>query len=446
MEDSFGEPPALHVTHESETARASLKVSCGSEGQCGPSQSPRLRRKFSGRRDDGEDEDALLEPPKSRVLVLYIGGTIGMTRGPAGWEPQKGLLSRLLLGNSKFHAPDAPPGHMPVSQWGRRVVWTLQERDVLLDSSDMDVTDWIWVAKEIKKQYDNYDGFVLIQGTDTLTYTASALSFMCRYLAKTVIVTGSQVPMLLQPNDAESNLFGSICIAGHFEIPEVCVFFNGKLMRGNRTSKFDATGFDAFVSHNYPPLLVWGPQVKVKWSAVRTSADVEFLTHPFSVVTCMSTDVAVLRLFPGISASFLRAALQPPLKGCVLMTYGAGNVSVRAKHVIECLKEANERGVLFINITQCVRGVVTSDYATGHALLDAGVQPGHDMTCEAAVSKLSFLLGLVESGEYSLERARAELSIPARGEATVPQQVKSFSFRDGSFVSAFVQVEMCAIR
>ena len=454
------QPPTISISRtsqhseESSEPPADLSSSCGAEGQTHlvPEMGVGRRRKLSAPNLLLHDlhaaellqEDTEFAPktastiPTKRVLVLYIGGTIGMARGPTGWVPQKGLLTTLLHGNGKFHDPDEPIGHMPVSQWGRRVVWTLQERDVLLDSSDMDQTDWIYVAEQIKIHYDSYDGFVLIQGTDTLTYTASALSFMCRFLAKTVIVTGSQVPMVLQPNDAESNLFASISIAGHFEIPEVCVFFNGKLMRGNRTSKFDASGFDAFVSQNYPALLQWGPEIKVKWNAVRTSADVEFLSHPFSIVTRMSTDVAVLRLFPGISASFLRGALQPPLKGCVLMTYGAGNVSLRANHVIQCLKEATMRGVLIINITQCNRGTVTAAYATGHALLDAGVQPGHDMTCEAAVCKLSFLLGLVDSGEYTLEQARSELPIPARGECSVPSQIKSFSFRDGSFVAAFV--------
>lgn len=370
--------------------------------------------------------------------MIYIGGTIGMQRSEKGWVPEKGLLSKLLLGNSKFHDPNLPPGHMAVSQWGKCVAWTLLERDILLDSSDMDQDDWIWVAEQIRHHYDDFNGFVLIQGTDTLTYTASALSFMCRYLAKTVIVTGSQVPMLVQPNDAEANLFGSICIAGHFEIPEVCVFFNGKLMRGNRTTKSDASGYDAFVSPNFPPLLTWGPVVEVRWDLVRSAADVEYMSHSFAIVTRMSADVAVIRVFPGITESFLRSALRPPLKGCVLMTYGAGNVSIRARHVVECLQEASQRGVLFLNITQCHRGVVLPTYATGRILQEAGVAPGYDMTCEAAVCKLGFLLGLVEIGEYTLERARCELSIPARGECSVPTEIKSFSFRDGSFVAALV--------
>ena len=128
------------------------------------------------------------------VLVLYVGGTIGMTLDAhTGWIPCKGLLTRLLEGNSKFHEPGEPPGTMKVSQWGKKVSWTLKEREILLDSSDMDHLDWKWIAEEIAAEYDKYDGFVLIQGTDTLTYTASALSFMLRYLRKTVVITGSQV-------------------------------------------------------------------------------------------------------------------------------------------------------------------------------------------------------------------------------------------------------------
>ena len=179
-------------------------------------------------------EKSAAEVPVKKVLVLYVGGTIGMELTEGGWAPCQGLLTRLLHGNNKFHDPREPEGTMPVSQWGKRVVWTLLERALLLDSSDMDHMDWVWIATEIKANYDAYDGFVLIQGTDTLTYTASALSFMLRFLRKTVVITGSQVPMIVLPNDAESNLFASICIAAHFEIPEVTVFFNGSLLRGNR--------------------------------------------------------------------------------------------------------------------------------------------------------------------------------------------------------------------
>ena len=372
-----------------------------------------------------------------RVLLLYVGGTIGMKNTSTGWVPSKGLLAQLLAGNNKFHDPGHPEGTMPVSQWGKRVVWTLQERDVLLDSSDMDHTDWEWISKEILANYDAYDGFVLIQGTDTLTYTSSALSFMLRYLRKTVVVTGSQVPMLILPNDAESNLFASICIAAHFEIPEVCVFFNGSLLRGNRTTKLDASGFDAFVSHNYPPLLTWGPVVDINWTCIRTAAEVEFLQNPFSIVTNMCTDVAVLRLFPFISESFIRGALQPPLRGCVLTTYGQGNISLRAKHIMQCLAEANSRGVLLVNVTQCNRGSVKASYATGRALLGVGVQPGHDMTCEAAVCKLAFLLGRVDAGEMTLDQARKRISVAQRGELTEAVPMRVFSFREG--ISAFVE-------
>lgn len=382
----------------------------------------------------GLSKDSIV--PVKRVLVLYIGGTIGMKHTPQGWVPSKGLLSHLLLGNSKFHDVGQSPGTMPVSQWGIRVVWVLQERDVLLDSSDMDHTDWVWVAQQIRDHYAEYDGFVLIQGTDTMTYTASALSFMLRYLSKSVVITGSQVPMLVLPNDAESNLFASICIAAHFEIPEVAVFFNGVLLRGNRTTKFDASGFDAFVSHNFPPLLSWGPVVKVNWDSVRTASEVEFLQYPFQIVTDMCTDVAVLRFFPGISEALLRSVLQPPLRGCILQTYGQGNVSMRASHILQTLRAASERGVLLVSVTQCPRGTVTASYATGRALQDAGVQLGYDMTVEAAVCKVAYLLGRVDSKEMTLEEARQKISVPLRGELTAPTAPQSFSFRDGSFVHA----------
>lgn len=315
-----------------------------------------------------------------RVLVLYIGGTIGMQQSDRGWVPSRGLLSKLLDGNSKFHDGSKLPGTMPMSQWGKIVHWELIERETLLDSSDMDHTDWKWLAGEIERNYNKYDGFVVIQGTDTLVYTACALSFMLQYLSKTVIVTGSMVPMVIQPNDAESNLFGSICIAGHFEIPEVCIFFNDALTRGNRTTKTDAENYNAFASLNYPTLLKWGPTISVNWTMVRTPTEVEFTTKQFNTFTDFCTDVAVIRFFPCISEAHIRAVLQPPTRGMVLTTYGQGNISLRAKFVLKCLEEARQRGVLMINVTQCSKGTVTGEYATGKALEEIGVMSGHDIT------------------------------------------------------------------
>lgn len=377
------------------------------------------------------------------MLCIYIGGTIGMRLTEQGWEPERGLLTKLLLSTPKFHDPTsqggpAVGGVMPLSQWGKRVSWVIDEAETLLDSSNMDQDDWLGVARVIRDHYALFDGFVLIQGTDTLAYTASSLSFLLKYLGKTVVVTGSQVPMVMQPNDAEANLFGAINIAAHFEIPEVCVFFNGSLTRGNRTTKFDASSYTAFVSHNFPELGTYNAEVKINWALVRSEADVEHRKYAFRIAERLCAHVATVRLFPGITASFLNKCLEPPLRGCVVLTYGQGNINMRVGHIADALKRAADRGVLLVNITQCPKGAVTSSYATGKALLDLGVESGHDMTVEAALSKLAFLLGEVDSGVMTLDHARQLISRPLRGELTAPLQVQKFSFRDGNFVEALV--------
>jgi 60kDa lysophospholipase len=243
----------------------------------------------------------------------------------------------------------------------------------------------------------------------------------------------------VQPNDAEANLFGSINIAGHFEIPEVCVFFNGWLTRGNRTTKFDAMSYKAFMSHNYPPLGEFHAKVEINWALVRTAAEVEHRSHPFQVKRLLTEGVAVLRMFPGISAHFVRKCLEAPLRGCVLTTFGQGNVYSREPGILQAIEEAAARGLLIVNVTQCPRGTVTASYVTGRVLTNIGVESGHDMTVESALAKMGFLLSEVDAGTYTHEQARAMLSKPLRGELTSPVEVQQFSFRDQNFVQAFAQ-------
>jgi lysophospholipase len=317
-------------------------------------------------------------------LVLYTGGTIGMHEGPRGFEPAQGYLAAQLAAMPQFHDPTQPRFTTPPSRYGRRIRFDILEYDPLLDSSNMGVADWVRIARDVERHHDAYDAFVVLHGTDTMAYTASALSFMLEGLRKTVILTGSQIPLAQLRNDAADNLLGALTIAGHFEVPEVGLYFRNKLLRGNRAQKVDAAGFDAFESGNYPPLARVGTDIVVDWDHVRPPSG-----RPLRVRAITNRNVAALRLFPGITADTLANFLRPPLEGLVIETYGSGNAPDRRADFLAALGAGAARGVVVVNCTQCHRGTVTTAYAAGAALAAVGVIGGADMTPEAALTKLS---------------------------------------------------------
>lgn len=355
---------------------------------------------------------------RARVLVLYAGGTIGMRESGRGYVPQSGYLAEQLERLPQFHDAAVPvafeEGHpvfvTPPSREGRRVALTVKEYDPLLDSSNMGMQDWARIAEDIGRAYDAYDAFVILHGTDTMAYSASALSFMLEDLAKTVILTGSQIPLTTARTDALDNLLGALTIAGQFEIPEVCLYFAHKLLRGNRAQKQDASGFDAFWSGNFPPLVEVGIDIVAAWDRIRRPGD-----GPLRVQTAMNPNVAALRLFPGITADTLSNFLRPPLEGVVLETYGSGNAPDRRRDLLDALAEATARGVVLVNCTQCHKGVVSGTYAAGKALAEVGVVSGADLTPEAALTKLSYLL----AKGLSPAEVRARMQEDLRGELTV---------------------------
>ncbi|KAJ2078013.1 hypothetical protein H4R24_004769 [Coemansia sp. RSA 988] len=301
----------------------------------------------------------------------------------------------------------------PRSLYDRRVQYCFLEYDPLLDSCNMDMTDWVRIVTDIERFYYKFDAFIILHGTDTMSYTASALSFMLQNLGKSVIVTGSQVPIAEVRNDGIENFLGALTIAGHFVIPEVSLYFNNKLYRGNRSIKVDAMDFDAFMSPNLAPLVKVGVDIEVNWPEVLRPNAIE----PFFAHKQMNSNVATLRLFPGISPSAVRAFLAPPIVGIVLETFGAGNAPDTRPAILEALDEASKRGVVIVNVTQCQRGNVSDLYATARGLTRAQVIPGRDMTSECALTKLSYLLGR----GFSPERCREMLSRSLRGELTVVQ-------------------------
>lgn len=363
---------------------------------------------------------------ESRVLVLYTGGTIGMVRNERG---RLAPIPRELEVNirrfphmhdeyyasKRFNGSTNSPLVLPDCKEKHRVAYWVYEYEPLLDSSNMTMDDWIRIAKDIRGVYEMFDGFVVLHGTDTLAYTASALSFMLENLGKPVVITGSQIPLFETRSDGRDNFIGSVIMAGNYTVPEVTVFFNNKLYRGNRTTKVSTGRLQAFDSPNMSPLAVAGISIQVDYRSVFRPTHLE----KFTVFDRLNRHVGLLRIFPSISAETVRSFLQPPMAGAVIQTYGAGNMPSNRTDIMEVLKEATQRGVILVNITQCMHGAVDNIYETGEALVDAGVMAGLDMTPEAALTKLSYVLA---KKKWDYETKKKMMTRNLRGEMTVVAQ------------------------
>lgn len=316
------------------------------------------------------------------VLLIYTGGTIGMIE-----NPETGALENFDFDKLAHYVPELKRFKYHISSY---------QFDPPIDSSDMQPALWSKLVRIINFDYSYYDGFVILHGTDTMSYTASALSFMLENLDKPVILTGSQLPIGKLRTDGKENLLTAIEIAaakdkdGHSVVPEVCVFFDNKLMRGNRTTKVSAENFNAFKSPNYPVLATAGVHIRFNRTFIHyPKPGAEF--HPHYV---FDTNVVMITLFPGIQENIVSAILHVSgLKAVVLKTYGSGNAPQKEWFVRE-LKDASCRGIAIVNITQCEAGAVEMKrYETGLQLINAGVVCGYDSTPESAITKLMFLLG-----------------------------------------------------
>jgi L-asparaginase len=343
---------------------------------------------------------ALPQRPRGRILIIYTGGTFGMT------YDADGVLIPFDFSLIMEHLPTLKTLALEL---------TVVSFETPIDSSNIVPEHWQVLARIIYQNYDTHDGFVVLHGTDTMAYTASALSFMLEGLAKPVVFTGAQLPITEPRSDARENLITALDFASARKddrpvVPEVCIYFDYELLRGNRSKKVESMQFDAFDSGNYPPLAKAGVKIDYNFSVIRTLPQETKL----NVRVDIDTNISILKLFPGIPAATVDAILSTKnLKGLILETYGSGNAPT-SSCLISALKAAIHRGVIVLNISQCSGGMVMQGkYETSRDLAEIGVIGGADMTTEAAVTKLMLLLG-----SYTPDETRQMLVKNLAGELT----------------------------
>lgn len=330
---------------------------------------------------------------KKKILLIYAGGTIGMVK-----DKKKNTLIPLNFDKLLKAVPEINSEEIDLDNISTKKP---------IDSSNMSSDNWIEIASIIEKNYDSYDGFVVLHGTDTMAYTASAFSFMLEDLNKAVIFTGSQIPIGARRTDAKENLITAVEIAASGKVNEVSIYFENQLYKGNRTVKVNSEHFEAFESPNYPILAEAGVNIKYK-STLEKKGDQKLKVHK----NC-SNDVAILKLFPGIKLSTIEAIIKS-VKGIVIESFGAGNASTNPKFT-KLLSQAIKDMKIIVNISQCLHGeAIRGQYETNEPFEKAGVICGKDMTTEATVTKLMFLLGQkLNSAEIKIQlqkNLRGEIS------------------------------------
>jgi len=337
----------------------------------------------------------------SQILIIYTGGTIGMMT-----DPVTKVLRPINFEQIMDNVPELEKLNCKIK---------VHSFDEIIDSSNMNPAIWSELAGLIQDNYDDVDGFVILHGSDTMAFTASALSFMLENLAKPIIFTGSQLPISAIRTDAKENLMTAIEIANakkndHARVPEVCIYFDYKLFRGNRSFKYNSSKFEAFRSPNYPILAESGVHLRFSVNDIRQPNDAALTVH-----NNLANDVAVLKLYPGIGPKVVEAVLGADVRGIVMETFGAGNTTTD-QWFIDLLKQAIDSGKVIVDISQCKVGTVElGRYETSKQLKDIGVANGYDMTYEAAVTKMMFLLGQSQDPK----EVKNLMEVDLRGELTV---------------------------
>lgn len=347
---------------------------------------------------------------RPRCLIIYTGGTFGMVPDASGvLHPSSGFLEKKIAEMDEFAFGTMP--EVTVSEWAHPI-----------DSSDMAPSDWATIAREIEAHYWDYDGFVVLQGTDTMAYTASALSFMLEHLGKPVVLSGAMIPLHFPHSDARRNLIMSVLCATTLSIPEVCVYSNDKLLRGNRTTKTANMVVDAFHSPNFPVLARTGVETTVDQALI-----LPYPRRRFSVFTDLATNICVFHLVPGFDDDCIDAYIERHVaqkargvktkgRALVFALYGTGNAPLRKDSFLKLVERAVDAGIPVVVTTQCVRGRTQLDaYATGVTLLEMGVITSFDMTVEACVAKLAYLMGKGFEGTQLKEKMETDL----RGELSL---------------------------
>lgn len=332
------------------------------------------------------------------ILIIYTGGTIGMEKHTDGaYHPTSGFenLAKTTI---------AP------AIWAQMPKHDYLELSPAIDSADMTPAHWRLIADTIIEHYDNYAGFIVLHGTDTMAYTASMLSFLLGSLDKTVIVTGSQIPLVEPCSDGANNLLVSLQLIENSKIPEVCIYFANQLFRGNRANKISTSAMVAFESTNYPILGTFENELKLYHSRWLRPEPPHF-----DLPELIEGQVAVIYLTPGMPSGIMQAAISGKAKGLVLVSYGSGNIPVSNQDLMQSLNEAHQRDIVIVNVSQCAGGHVSNNYAASKPLQDAGVISGEDMTIEAAVTKLYYLLAQYGN---NTQKIKALLVKDLRGELT----------------------------
>ncbi len=369
---------------------------------------------------DTMKEERLPSDFEPRILIVYVGGTLGMMKDPErGYIPKENYLKDFMFNHpalcdqdfTKKQAGGNPIEFLyaPLSPYNKRIKYKFMEFKPLLDSTDMNQSDWVSIAKAISTNYNNYDAFIVLHGTDTLALTASALSFMLENLRKTVIVTAAMIPLYEMRNDAINNIICALIIAGHYWIPEVTVMFNDKLFRGNRIVKESSHDINAVRSPRCPAIAKIGTNIKVNWPMITRSTN----SNGFNIFTSLETRITRVRVTPFMTEKVFEAMMSPSFKGIVLETYGSGNFPTNRPEMLSIIKKATDAGVLVVNVSQCRNATVTDTYGNKKLLEDYGVINGLDMTPECALTKLSYVLA-----KYPPLKARKKMQQSLRGELT----------------------------